>query len=255
MKLIKSYILQKLTATIVVTTIFSFLFAFNYTSRGNFRFDYNHGNQFIGGFFFYAIYVGAIVLLYGNLVSIVVERLQSKWFIQQTWLYIVILGTFGSAIGLFFQSGRAAVLGILAAIVYGLIEKWVEKRTTKNKRIKWFFLIPVFFLFIYWGYLQIISPPKPPFTKQDAVQSVTDSRGTVIERFPEEIGRWEGDVEGYQVTRETDVKEISNEVYMVTLVESWKEGNDKGMSTWSYRVNRRSLVNKGREGEIPPYYE
>ncbi|RSL29049.1 hypothetical protein D7Z54_33350, partial [Salibacterium salarium] len=111
----KRFILRKLSATFVATTIFAFLFGI--VDGFEFEMKYNQGNQFIQRFYFYAIYIGAIILFYGNTVSIVVEKIQMKWFPQYNWLYVFILGVFGLANGLLFQvatfGGGFALLGML----------------------------------------------------------------------------------------------------------------------------------------------
>jgi hypothetical protein len=250
----KSFILRKLSTTFVATTIFSFLLVLNFSIVDGFEFKYNRGNQLIGWFLFYSIYVGVIILFYGNLVSIIVEKLQTKWFPKHNWLYIFFLGVFGLANGLIFQAGSFALLGMVAAVIYGVIDKWIYKRTIENKGIKMFFLIPLASLLICWGFLQFTSPPEPPFTKDDAVHFATSGEGTVIEYFPDEIGKWEGNIEGYQVTRETNANEIGQEMYIVTFTEKWKKGNDSGVRTLSYQVERGSLTHHDEQGEVPPYY-
>jgi hypothetical protein len=94
------------------------------------------------------MYIGVIILIYGNLVSIVIEYLQRKWFQQYDWLYVLILGVFGLANGLFFQQGTLAFFGMLAAILYAIIDKWLYKRKPASKKIKMLFLNPVASLLI-----------------------------------------------------------------------------------------------------------
>src|SRR5690606_16348941 len=108
---------------------------------------------------------GVIILIYGNLVSIGVEYLQTKWFKNLDWLYVMILGVFGLANGIFFQERTFAIFGMFAAILYALIDKWLVKRKTNSKSMKLFFLLPIASLLICWGYFQLTSPPTPPFTK------------------------------------------------------------------------------------------
>ncbi|WP_240375656.1 hypothetical protein [Bacillus piscicola] len=251
---VRSLILRKLITTFVTTTIFSMLLVFVSMIDG-FEFVYNQGNQFIGWFFIYEIYIGAIILIYGNLVSIVIEYLQRKWFRQRDWLYVLILGVFGLANGLFFQERTLALFGMLAATLYAIIDKWLYKRNTKGKSMKMFIILPIASLLLCWGYFHFTSPTMPPFTKEDAVHFATSGEGTVIENFPEDIGKWEGMIEGYQVTRETNVEEIGEEIYIVTFIEHWKKGHDMGTWELSYKIERGSLTANGEQGNIPPYYK
>ena len=99
---IASLIVRKLITTFVATTICSAPFGF-FNIIGGSEVTYNQGNQFIGWFFIFSMYIGAIILIYGNLVSIGIEYLQRKWFPRQDWLYVIILGVFGLANGIFFQ--------------------------------------------------------------------------------------------------------------------------------------------------------
>jgi hypothetical protein len=248
-----SLILRKLTTTCVAATIFSVLLVF-FSIKDGFEFVYNQGNQFIGWFFIYLMYIGAIILIYGNLVSIGIEYLQRKWFQQYDWLYVLILGVFGSANGILFQEGTLAFAGMLAAILYAIIDKWLYKRNTKGKSVKMFFLIPIALLLFCWGYFQFTSPPMPPFTKEDAVNFATSGEGTVIEHFPKDIGKWEGTIQGYQVERETTAKEIGEEIYIVTFTENWEKGIEMGTWALSYKSERGSLTANGEQGNMPPYY-
>lgn len=249
-----SFILRKLSTTFVTTTIFTFLLVMAFRFVDGFEFGYNQGNQLIGWFFFYFVYVGAIILVYGNVVSIVVEKLQTKWFPVHNWLYILILGVFGLANGLLFPSAPFAFLGMLAAILYGIMDKWLYNRMIKNKSIKMFFLIPIVLILISYGFFQVTSPTQPPFTMEDAVHFATSGEGTEIELFPKTIGKWEGQIEGYQVTRETNAIEIGEEIYIVSFTENWKKGNETGTYSLSYKVARSSLIFHSGQGEPAPYY-
>jgi len=235
---IRSLIVRKLITTFVATTILSAPFGF-FNVGGSSEIIYNQGNQFIVWFFIFSMYIGVIILIYGNLVSIGIEYLQRKWFPRQDWLYVLILGVFGLANGLFFQERSLAFYGMLAAILYAIIDKWLYKRNTKNKSVKLFFLIPLASLLITWGYYQFTSPPMPPFTIDDAVKFATSGEGTI---------------DGYEVKRETSAIEIGDEVYTVTFTENWRKGTVKGSRTFSYKVERGSSTATGDNGNMPPYY-
>jgi hypothetical protein len=249
-----SLIKRKLITTFVATTIFSVLLVF-LSLTGSSEVIYNQGEQFIGWFFIYTMYIGLIILIYGNLVSIVIEILQRKWFQRHDWLYVLILGVFGLVNGIFFQEETLAVYGMIAAILYAIIDKWLYKRNAKSKSIKLFFLFPIASILLCWGYFHFTSPSMPPFTKKDAVKHATSGEGTPIENFPKGIGKWEGTINGYQVQRETNAKEIGKEIYIVTFKEKWAKGNQKGTWSLSYKIERGTLIANGEEGEIPPYYK
>ncbi|UOY92518.1 hypothetical protein MUG87_19245 [Ectobacillus sp. JY-23] len=69
-----NYFAKKATATFVTVSLSSCLF-------GAFSIEdtvYEKGAAFIGWFFLFTLYIGAIVIVYGNLVSIAVDFLQSR---------------------------------------------------------------------------------------------------------------------------------------------------------------------------------
>jgi hypothetical protein len=248
-----SFIKRKIITTFVATTILSVLLGF-FTIKGSSEMVYNQGEQFIGWSFIYLMYIGVLVLIYGNLVSIGTEYLQRKWFPRHHWLYVLILGGFGSANGLFFQEAIFAYYGMLAAILYGIIDRWLFIRYSKDKSTKLLPLIPIALLLVFWGYFHITSPPMPPFTKENAVKFATSGEGTAIDNFPKEIGRWEGTIDGYKVIRETNAKQIGEEMYIVTFIEKWRTTFAEGSWTFSFEVKRGSSTAKGETGKMPPYY-
>jgi hypothetical protein len=248
-----SYIVRKLITTFVSTFMFSILLAFlSFHDRS--ETSYNQGNAFIGWFLIFFIYSGAIILIYGNLVSVAVDYLQRKWFKHKDWLYVFILGVFGLVNGVFFQEATFALFGMLAAILYALIDKRIYKRRLENKSIKMFLLMPIASLILSWGYFQLMSPPRPPFTIEDAVEIATSSAGTALENFPKEKGKLEIVIDGYQVTRETEIEEIKKESYLVSFKEEWKKGTETGYWTLSYKIGRNSFTANRETGQMPPYY-
>ena len=120
--IMKKFIIRKLLATFVSTLTVAALFAF----YGVVTSDETHllGNQFIGWLLVYSFYIGLVVLVYGNLVSVMVEYLQRKWF-SHDWLYVLLLGVFGLLNGVFFQEGVLAFYGMGVALYYGVIDKWI----------------------------------------------------------------------------------------------------------------------------------
>ncbi|WP_156187392.1 hypothetical protein [Peribacillus loiseleuriae] len=100
-----------------------------------------------------------------------------------------------------------------------------------------------------------MSEPLPPFTMEDAVEFATNDNGTVTDVFPKNIDKWEGQIDGYRVERETATKETGKEKYFITFTERWNTGKVKGFSSFSYEVERGSLTASGSEGNEPPYYK
>ncbi|WP_066387185.1 hypothetical protein [Neobacillus mesonae] len=242
-------IIRKLTATFFTTTFISMLFSI-ITVNTTAEIVYNKGEHFVGWFFIFFMYIGAIILIYGNLVSIGIEYIQRRYFQQNDLLYIVIVGLFGLANGVFFQERTLAIYGMLAAVLYGVIDKWLSRKKRRGVIV----LLPIALLLLIWGYFHLTSPPMPPFTKEDAVAFATSGEGTVINEFPKKIGKWEENINGYLITKETTAKEIENEIYIVTFSESWKKGTEKGKWQLAYKVERGSLSGIGGKGSLPPYY-
>ncbi|WP_342537849.1 hypothetical protein MKY15_14485 [Sporosarcina sp. FSL K6-1540] len=251
---IENVIRRKLLTTFVATITFSGLMVygmvFNYDG-----FEYNKGHSFLGWLLVYCIYVGVVILLYGNIVSLILDAVQRKWFLKKDWLTILILGVFGLANGLFFQEKALMWLGMLVAILYGVIDKWLYKRQSKGKSLKMFVLMPIAFIFLSWLFLQWISPPQPPFTKEDAITTASAGMENLIYYFPKEVGSLEETIDGYNVVRETSVKVIGNEKYIVTFKENWQIGNSKNTWLISYTVERNTSTLYAYEGVEPSYYK
>ena len=252
---VENLLKRKITVTFVTTIVPSIILAFWYmVSITKEETPYHLGASFIGWLALYSMYIGAIVLIYGNLVSIALECLQKKWFIKHTWLYVLLHGFFGLANGLLFQDMSLALAGMIVALFYAFIDRWVYVRAKFQLSTKMFFLFPVLACGLLVGYFQIISDPLPPFTKEDAVAFAADGEGTVTDDFPKNIGKWDGMIDGYHIERETSAKEIGKEKYIITFTERWSKGQEKGSWFLSYEVDRESLTARASEGEYPPYY-
>jgi hypothetical protein len=140
-----SMIYRKFVTTFVTTMTICFIFAFIGAVQGE---------HFLGWFIIYIMYVGTIVLLFGNLVSFVVEYLSKNYFS----LYILLHGVFGGlALGIPFKNMEAALVGIGSALLYGCIDRWLYKRTEKYKSTKMFFLVPIMLFLISWAFFAIFS--------------------------------------------------------------------------------------------------
>ena len=59
--------------------------------------------------------------------------------------------------------------------------------------------------------------------------------------FPEKVRFFEETIDGYNVVRETSVKVIGNEKYIVTFKENWQIGNSKNTWLISYTVEREHI--------------
>ncbi|SHG22409.1 hypothetical protein [Ornithinibacillus halophilus] len=249
---VSELIIRKLMVTFVTTLVVSLILSVIYV--GIPEHPYNLGNQFIGWSFFYCMYVGAIILIYGNFVSVILEFAMNKWFPGRNSIYVLLHGLFGSAnIILFMGMWSLLISGVFAAILYALIDRWIHYRFNQQKGVKVLIASPVIIYVLMWGTLQILSPSLPPFTEEDAVEFATSGEGTVIDNFPEEIDTWSGQSGDYQVVRETSVEEWKKEEYIVTFTESWKNNNENGSWYLSYIVKRGSSTLYDQGGEAPLY--
>ena len=215
--------------------------------------NYYQGMEFYAMTLTYFYYIGMFVLTYGNLVAVAIESFQRKCFKQADWLYVLILGVFGSAIGLLIRDPGFILVGILVAMLYGITDKWLLKRWQQDKGNKVFFIAPIVVFGLLWGYFHLTTPSLPPHTAEEAVEFVTSGEGTPIDRFPDEVGTWEGVIEGYQVERTTSVEKVDEEHYIVTFTEKWQKGTVSDSWAMSYLVDRDSSTFHGEEGDMPPY--
>ncbi|MGE7879719.1 hypothetical protein [Peribacillus muralis] len=253
---VESLIKRKITATYVTTAVASVILAYWYMADGmKAGTPYDLGKGFLSWVFVYSMYAGAIVLIYGSLVSVGIEYLQRRRFIKHTWLYVLLHGFFGLLNGLFFQETAFAVVGMVAASFYAVIDRWLYVRDKVQQSSKLFWLFPLLACGLLCGYFQLLSEPVPPFSKEDAVEFATDGEGTATEYFPKYIGKADEMIHGYHVERETSAKEIGKETYIITFTERWKKGKEKGSWSLSYEVERQSLTIYGDEGTYPPYYQ
>ncbi|MFJ7932813.1 hypothetical protein [Sporosarcina sp. NPDC096371] len=251
---LESLIIRKVIATFVATIIPAIPFAF-FTIKESIGDAYRLGTDFLGWLLVFFIYIGLVILVYGNMISIGTECVQRKFFPQHDWIYIVVLAIFGLASELLFRVKLLAITGMLIALFYAIIDKWIGRRMSKSKPVKRFVLVPIVLVLVLWGYFQMTSPPMPPFTKEDAVEYAASGGGSDIDHFPKEIGEWEGMIDGYQVIRETNAKNIGNDDYIVTFKEDWSKGTVKGSWSFSYQVNRHGQTATTGDGNRPPYYE
>jgi len=110
---------------------------------------------------FYFYYAGFIVLIYGNLVSVLTESILRKWAGRFTWLYIPILGFAGAAIGLLLPYYPFIIAGILTGICYGVLDKWIMYRWERDSGVLIIFIALLVLFFLLWGYFYVTSPILP----------------------------------------------------------------------------------------------
>ena len=190
---VKSLIKRKATVTYVTTLVAATSFTcFHMFHRVSMENPYHLGGEFVSWLLIYSMYVGVIVVIYGNLVSLGLEYVHKKWFVQYTWLYILLHGLFGLFNGFLFQATEFALAGMIVALFYALIDRWLSIREKAQRSTKMFFLFPVVACGFLSGYFQIISEPLPPFTMEDAVEWATDGDGSMTENFPEKMGKRNG---------------------------------------------------------------
>lgn len=246
---------RKLLTSIISTAILSLALAIIYVNDPEPA--YNRGNDLMGWSMVYMMYIGAVILTFGNAVSLSLEYVQSKWKKQHHWLYILLHGLFGSANVLFFgELGFGYVYaGIIAALVYAVIDRGIYHQFSKQKGVTLYILTLVLVYLLAWGYFQFTSPPMPPFTAEDAIAFATEGEGTIENKFPDKVGKWQGTIAGYKVVRDTSVKKKANEKYIVTLTETWTKETESGSWFRSYEVDRDSITARGEGGKMPPFYE
>ncbi|WP_316572909.1 hypothetical protein [Neobacillus sp. YIM B06451] len=153
---IGSFIKRKLITTFATMLVFSIILASYGLLQDTSGEVYKPGNKFFQWVIIFLFYIGVVVLIYGNIVSIGIEFLQNKFFKKHDWLYVVILGIFGLANGLFFQERMFALYGMLAALLYAIVDKWLIKRFSESKSSVAFIILPIVLLFLMWGFFNFI---------------------------------------------------------------------------------------------------
>jgi hypothetical protein len=232
---------RKMTAVFVTTITLAMVLA-GISINDNAGGTSDYGEAFLLAAMLYGSYGGVIILVYGTLVSAVIEFVMNKNFkIINISIYILLHGVFGL---IMLDAPILAVFGVGSALLYACIDRWILYRIKKEKPIMMLMLTPITLFVIIWSVLSFVSPDPPPFTAEDAVEFVTSGEGTIIDKFPKE----EGAVGN--ATRETSVEEIGDEVYIVTFTETWKDEDAGGPWFISYKVERGSstLYDKSHNG-------
>lgn len=237
---------RKLSSTIATTIIISCLLAFFGPQA-----EYEEEKQFLGWFLFFFIYAGITILVYGNLVSIVIEYLLRKWLNRIGWLYFLLHGIAGLILSIFFKEIDLVYYVVVTALLYSVIDRLIYTRRVKPPI---FLLLPAIVVVLSWGYLSITSPPIPSFKEEDAVIFLTSVLSIETDDFPRNNEKLKGEIGGYQIEKETIVKKIKKETYIVTFTENWSTRMQKGTWSISYIVNRVSVTKQDEVGTRPPYY-
>lgn len=245
-------IVRKLKTTFLATFIFSMVWTC-WEIKTDEEIVYYLGTHFYNMTLVYFCYIGFFVLIYGILASFVAESLQRKWFERTDWLYVSILGLFGSAIGVIFPFQAFILAGILVAVLFGIIDKWLLKRWFQNKGSKSLFTASIFIYILLGGLFWLTSPSLPAVTAADAVEFATYDNDTKTDDFPNEVGTWKGEVEGYKVERTTAVEQLEENRYLVIFTEKWQKETENGIWRTSYEVDLGSISLHDEEGNLPPY--
>ncbi|RAS72838.1 hypothetical protein [Priestia endophytica] len=251
----KSTLTRKLFNTIAVTLLVSCLLSFLYMIRSietsvN---DYNLSQGFILWVLVYALYAGAVILIYANLVSVLIEVLWNK-FNLNSFTYIILHGLVGALTGGVVSKSTLVALCIAGiAILYALVDYWQMNQEDKSRSIKYILLVSILPIVCSAIYFASISEPLPPFTAEDAIESAIDDH-SITSEFPHKIGTVDSEEKGYHITRETRAKKIKRNTYSVRFIEKWSKDGESGEFRTSYEITRNSLTLHSISGEEPPYY-
>jgi hypothetical protein len=137
-------IYRKFTATYVTVLFITFTLSASTVSQSL--------EDFFGWSFFFFIYVGAVVLIYANLVSFGIEFVLNGGLKTRTYtnsfVFIFMHVIFG--VLPIFVSGLSWFLwlSIFASLLYACVDRWVWKRSVGGKRTWLIVFLPLFPLLI-----------------------------------------------------------------------------------------------------------
>lgn len=253
----KDQVIKLIARKVVTTLITAMLFALSFSTYGLIGNDslspYDRGVEFIGWASLFFYYGGIIIFIYGTAVSIVLELMLRKILPKYNWLYILFHGLFG---GIFlFQDLDILFLGIVPAFLYGLVDRWLYTQNMDGRHIKFGLLIPVALTLILWGSFSLSSETRPPFTSEDAIERATSGEDTISSNFPKDKKKWNGEIEGFQVSRKSSARKRGDHEYIVTFTESWEKGYLNGTYKIHYIVDRNTVSLHSESGLVPPYYK
>ncbi|MFD1356986.1 hypothetical protein ACFQ4X_03670 [Fictibacillus halophilus] len=228
----ENFFQRKMMSTIITTITLAMILAGIYIND-DVSGTSDYGESFLLAAMLYGSYGGVIILVYGTLVSAVIEFVMNRWFKMNILIYILLHGVFGL---IMLDAPILAVFGVGSALLYASIDRWILYRIKKEKPIMMLMLTPITLFVMIWSSLSFISPDLPPFTAEDAVEFATSGEGTIVDKFPKE----EGVITVGNAIRETSVEEIGDEVYIVTFTETWRDEDAGGPWFISYKVERGS---------------
>ncbi|MDQ0207324.1 hypothetical protein [Alkalicoccobacillus murimartini] len=250
----KNWIIRKLLAAFFSTSIVSIILAYGFTLAESKSLPHELGSSFFGWFLVCFIYSGAVIFVYGGLVSTVLELIHTKRTKISPSLYLCLHVMFGLAFGLF-TLGAGTFVGGGVALIFGLIDLWLKQPKKKIPRKSVTLATPIVLVAGITLVFAMMSPDRPPFTKEEAILAAHDARSVDYDHFPTEEGAWTGEINGYDVRQEVTVEETEDEIYLVTFREMWEKGEDEGSWHWSYEIRRDGMSSKGGHDATPGYYK
>lgn len=198
--------------------------------------DYKLAQGFILWLFVYGLYVGAVILIYATLVSVLIEVLWNK-FNLNSFTYIILHGLVGALTGGVVSKSALVVLCIAGiAILYALIDYWQMTQGDESRSIKYILLVSLLPIVCSAIYFATISEPLPPFTAEDAIESAIDDH-SITSKFPHKIGTVDSKEKGYHITRETRAKKIKRNTYSVRFIEKWSKDGESGKFGTSHETH------------------
>lgn len=211
---------------------------------------------------FISLYVFPIVLIYGSLVSMVMEFVTRRWVHGRAMRMLASCAghiAFGAMFALPFGSTGFILSCAAGALLFFGADRLLETVFTRGWRklaVASAIAAPIVVIIGLGLFSGLGDGPgdRAPFTEADAVAFATDGQGTVTDVFPKQAGSAQTELGGYTVTRETSVVATGREEYEVTFREQWsKDGEDEGGRWFTYAVSREGMTSKDSGGDTPPY--
>ncbi len=239
---------RKFLAAILSSLLFSGFMAIGSSTMGN------PGVNYLLFSVIFFVYSGAIIFIYGNIVSHLLEWLFNRFFQPSkiTSLCSILLhGVFGSLIGLIGFNLSITIMGFVAALLYGIIDHWIKTRQNHGRSLKPLTFLVIAF-FIPSLVLGFFADMVDPFTEEEAQDYVVTL--PEYDDFPNTAGKIELTIHGFHVVRENIVKKNEDGTYLITLKETGTRGTEKAVWEITYRVERgASWLEKGQD-EVRPLF-
>ncbi len=246
-------VMRKLVATIAVTMLASLCFGL-FTYGGFGVNEYNQGETLLSWTLVFFIYIGAIILVFGNFVSITIEWFERR-FKPFPWpVFVLLHGVFGLLNGLVFPAVEFALAGFLCAVFYALADRWLLWKKNSKAVVSALLIVPAVLVISSSAIVQWTSPPEPSFKAEDAIEKATGGEDTRAAAFPDVAGTETTTEEGLVVERTTSVENIGRETFLVTLTEKWRDeatGVERE-NFMTYKVKRNSMQLQDAGGEGTP---